>query len=81
MWPHFGVIIFKTFSNNRVGYLVMGLQLNSCHLHADENDDAVTRGWKRFGYQRAQSYYPSGEKNSGSSLKMKMVNDTIVLQT
>lgn len=47
----------------------MGLELNSCHLHADDNDDEVTRGWKRFGYQRAQSYYPSGEKKSGRSVK------------
>jgi hypothetical protein len=56
----------------------MGLELNSCHLHADENDDAVTRGWKRFGYQRAQSYYPSGEIKSGSNVKMKMVNDILL---
>jgi hypothetical protein len=32
--------------NNRVGYLVMGLELNSCHLHADENDDAVNKRMK-----------------------------------
>jgi hypothetical protein len=44
--------------NDRVGYVVMGLQLNSYHLHADENNDAGHKRMKEVWISKSSILVP-----------------------